>query len=106
LKWDFYQIYFNPLGTAFDQMLSVTQDGQTNADLSWNGTYKVRTARGKDFWSLEARIPLKQFGVTAQSGSQWGLMDIRRKQKRLNAVADWQAPINYDPRTFGRLIFR
>jgi hypothetical protein len=99
-----YQIYFNPLGTSFDQRIVMTASG-ASADRSWNGTHEVKTAKGKDFWTVEARIPLGQFGVVARSGQRMGL-EFRRKQKRLNCSADWQVPLDYDPATYGVMVLK
>ncbi len=96
-----YQIYFNPLGTCYDSKITVDADGYANGDKKWDGTYKVRTARGDGYWSLEARIPLKQFGTLAQKGKTVNL-NFRRKQKRLDAVADWME-IDYHPNSYGIL---
>jgi len=100
-----YQIYFSPLGTVFDQKISQTTTGYYDGDRSWNGSYDVKTTRSKDGWNVEARIPLAQFGISAKSGDSWGL-NFRRKQKRLNSGAEWQTPVDYNPRTFGVLKFQ
>ena len=97
-----YQIYFNPLGTVFDQKIT---DNGNNADRAWNGTYEVKTFQGKNFWSIEARIPFEQLAGNGKSGQQWA-MNFRRKQKRFNSAADWQVPISYDPKAFGFLIMK
>lgn len=97
-----YQIYFNPLGTVFDQKIT---DNGNNADRNWNGTYEVKTLKGSNFWSIEARIPLKQLEAKAVAGQQWGI-NFRRKQKRFNSAADWQVPIVYNPRSLGLLIMK
>jgi len=99
-----YQIYFNPLGTSFDQRIVMTEAG-ANADRTWNGTYEVKTARGRDYWTVEARIPLDQFGAVARSGQRMGL-EFRRKQKRLNCTADWQVPLDYNPSTYGVMLLK
>lgn len=97
-----YQIYFNPLGTSFDIKFTIDSKGRVDAEQDWNGQYDVKTTKGSNFWSIEARIPLDQLGVTAQTGQEWKL-NFRRKQKRSASSADWQVPISYDPRTFGAL---
>jgi hypothetical protein len=99
-----YQVYFSPLATIFDQMISLRGSNDYSGDRRWNGTYEVKTTRTADGWDVEARIPLKQFGITAKSGDQWGL-NFRRKQKRLNSGAEWQTPIDYNPKSFGVLSF-
>ncbi len=99
-----YQVYFNPLGTVFDQRITPNPDGYFAGDRRWNGTYEVKTTRTADGWDVEARILLKQLGISAKSGDQWNL-NFRRKQKRLNSGAEWQTPIDYNPKTFGVLRF-
>jgi hypothetical protein len=98
-----YQIYINPLGAVFDQKITFNPDWEYNGDPSWNGTYEVKTEKGKKEWTLEAAIPLAQLGATGKAGEAWRL-NFRRKQKRLNTSGDWQVPISYDPRSFGRLV--
>jgi len=97
-----YQIYFNPKGVAFDQKLTIEESGYASGDRGWNGSYKTKSQMGDDFWSIEIAIPLSAFGAQIKPGDRWGL-NFRRKQKRLNAVANWQVPIDYDPKTFGVL---
>jgi hypothetical protein len=98
-----YQIYFNPLGRAFDQKLTMDENGYMSGDRGWNGEYDIKTIHGDDFWTVEAAIPLKQIGATVRQGTKMGL-NFRRKQARLSSSADWQVPIDYDPKTFGILI--
>ena len=97
-----YQIYVNPLGVVFDQKISWNADGYYDGDRDFNGSYEVRTTKGDGFWEIEVRIPLTEIGAKAESGQKWGV-NFRRKQKRFNSASDWQAPIDYDPKTFGVL---
>jgi predicted phosphodiesterase len=100
-----YQIYINPLGTIFDQKLTKGSDGWVTADKNWNVICDVKTSKGNGFWSMEARLPVKQFGAVLKSGDQWRL-NFRRKQPRLQSSADWQAPIDYDAETYGVMIIK
>lgn len=100
-----YQIYANPLGTVFDQKLVNGNDGYVTPDKSWNSECMIKTARGADFWTMEAKIPVKQFSATIKAGDEWRL-NFRRKQARLKSAADWQAPIDYDANTYGVLIMK
>jgi hypothetical protein len=105
-KSDVYQIYFNPIGTIFDQKLIINSLGKvTKGDIDWNGIYEVKTNIGKNFWSIEAKIPLSQFNTEGKAEKNWRI-NFRRKQKRLNESGDWQTPISYDPNTFGFLIMK
>lgn len=100
-----YQIYFNPLGTAFDQKILVEEEVAIEADREWNGAYKVKTAKGRDYWSIEAQIPLSDLDTEGESGKTWAV-NFRRKQKRLNSTGDWQVPISYNPRDYGILLMK
>lgn len=100
-----YQIYFNPLGTVFDQKITVSGGVATKADPKWDGKYKVKTRRGKDYWSIEAKIQLAGLDAHGKAGKAWAV-NFRRKQKRLDTAADWQVPTGYDPRDYGELVFK
>jgi len=103
-KGDIYQIYFNPNAVVLDQKIAVSREGKMDADMGWTADAVVKAAKGKDYWSIEARLPLAQFGATAKPGQVWGL-NFRRKQPARKANADWQ-PISYDPGAFGLLLIR
>ena len=96
-----YQIYFNPIGTIFDQRLDPSGSAYLG-DKAWNGKYESKVIKCADGWNVEAKIPLKQFGIMEKSGMQMGINPVR-KQKRLNNAAAWQLPRDYNPRTFGVL---
>jgi len=64
-----------------------------DADMAWTADVDVKTAKGKDNWSVEARLPLAQFGVVANrvvSGASTSGASNPAK-----ASSDWQ-PISYD----------
>jgi hypothetical protein len=98
-----YQVYFNPAGAVFDQRISFDETMYPAGEQEWDGEYDVATFQGDDHWSIEIAIPLAELGAAAD-GRVWGL-NFRRKQARAAASADWQVPIDYDPRTFGELAF-
>ncbi|MCP4568159.1 MAG: hypothetical protein GY841_11330 [FCB group bacterium] len=100
-----YQIYFNPSEIVFDQKLTIDQYGFAGGDRSWDGEYRVKTYQGDSYWSIEAVLPLAQFGIAANTDDIWGI-NFKRKQQRLNISANWQVPIDYDPKTFGLMILR
>jgi hypothetical protein len=99
-----YQIYWNPLATAFDQRISFDESMTYTTDRTWDGEYEAVGARSGDRWVIEVRVPLSTLGATAEPGSVWGL-NFRRKQAWTAAAADWQVPIDYNPRSFGELVF-
>jgi len=98
-----YQIYVNPLGTVFDQAIATADGEPVSWDRDWNGNYEIKTDRGNDYWSVEIKIPLKQFGAKIEPGTEFGI-NFRRKQRRLDAASDWETPIQYDPKTLGHLM--
>jgi len=100
-----YQIYFNPSGTPFDQKIMVKEKKAIAVEREWNGTYDVETFRGKDYWSIEVKIPLSELNTEGEAGKAWAI-NFRRKQKRLNSAADWQVPISYDPKDYGVLLMK
>jgi predicted phosphodiesterase len=99
------QIYFNPLGTAFDQKITYAMTGESSSDFSWNGTYEVKSQQNECEWTIEASVPLDQLNAAVSSGDAWRI-NFRRKQPRLKTAADWLTPITYDPRTYGFLKFK
>jgi predicted phosphodiesterase len=103
-KGNIYQIYFNPNAVTLDQKIAVSPDGKMDADMAWTAEAEVKTARGAGLWSVEARVPLAQFGATAKPGQAWGL-NCRRKQPGRKANADWQ-PISYDPHGLGLMLIK
>lgn len=100
-----YQMYFNPLGIAFDQKIAVEGGRYTDVDRGWDGSYETAILKGPDRWTFEASIPLEQMGAAGQYEDTWAV-NFRRKQKRLETSADWQVPITYDPIDYGHLIMQ
>jgi hypothetical protein len=101
---DIPQVYVNPLGTVCDQLIERASDGHWSGRDEWNGDVEVKTVRGADYYAVEMRIPLAQFGAIADSGDRWR-MQFRRKQVRTNSAAAFQSPWQYDPTGFGELVF-
>jgi predicted phosphodiesterase len=97
-----YQIYFNTLGTAFDQKITRAEGGYMEYDRNWNGKYETKVFRGEDFWSIEVKIPADQFSTKINADDIWRL-NFRRKQKIYNSAADWMVPIGADPKRMGLL---
>jgi hypothetical protein len=100
-----YQIYINPRGAVFDQKITRDAGGAPRGDPRWNADLEIRTARSPFAWAVEASLPLAQFAARTGENQPWP-MNFRRKQPRLGAAADWQVPIDYDPETYGLLMFK
>ena len=98
-----YQLYFNPRGAIFDQKITEETGGNLVSDRNWNGKYDVKTTKGTDYWSIEIKVPLAQFDVSARAKDQMGL-NFRRKQFRLQSAADWQVPLVGDPKALGKMV--
>ncbi len=99
-----YQIYISPLGTVFDQKLVRENGIYYSGKRKWNGTYVVKASRDEGYWYAEAQIPLSQFGAAAERGEMIRANFVR-KQKRLDNAADWQQPVDYNPESYGILMF-
>jgi predicted phosphodiesterase len=99
-----YQVYFNPATVVLDQKITVSPEGKMDVEMAWSADVDVKAAKGKDYWSVEAKLPLAQFGATAKPGDVWGL-NFRRKQPGRKANADWQ-PITYDPHGLGLMMVK
>jgi predicted phosphodiesterase len=103
-KGEIYQLYFNPNAVVLDQKITVSPEGKMDVDMAWTADLEVKAALGAGLWSVEAKLPLAQFGVTAKPGQAWGL-NFRRKQPGKKANADWQ-PISYDPHGLGLMLIK
>ena len=62
----YVQIVINADGVVFD--LFKKDPGMAVSDLSWNSGAVCKTFKGKDFWSLEAAIPLENLPLQAPEG--------------------------------------
>jgi len=100
---DIYQIYFNPLGTPFDQLIKYN-GGNYAPDRNWNGKYEVKSSMVEGGWDIEIRIPFSQLKAKPKKGDVWEI-NFRRKQKRLNSTSDWLYPITYDTKYYGLMKF-
>ncbi|MBD3402898.1 hypothetical protein GF420_08375 [candidate division GN15 bacterium] len=99
-----YQIYVNPAGVFFDQLITADSTGYFTGDRSWDGEYEVAARTDGHGWSMELRIPLAVLGVASPPEESWAL-NMRRKQPGAEASGNWQSPIEYTPRGYGRLLF-
>ncbi len=104
-KDEMYLIYVNSNGYIFDQKMEPNAGGYFESDESWDCEYKIKTKIGENYWSMEIKLPLAQFGATIKKDNFWGL-NMRRKQPRLNDAAHWQIPWRYGPEFLGRLIIK
>jgi len=98
-----YQVYVNPLGTIFDQRIDFNEAMVYTTDPTWDGELDVATRVSEDRWVVEAAIPLSELGAIIGDDDVWRV-NFRRKQQRIQAVEDWQVPIDYNPKTFGELV--
>lgn len=122
-----YQLYVNPDGVVFDQKITFDETMWYTVHPDWNGDYEIATSRGSDRWTAELVIPYETLGYSEEAGEpvppsfktldgnapkpevavgKYWRLNFRRKQARTSGSADWQVPIDYDPRTFGELDLR
>ena len=98
-----YQVYVNSIGTVFDQRITFDENMRYTVDASWDGEYEITCRTTDEGWRAEVRLPFSAFGVGSGETGVWGL-NFRRKQQRTQSQADWQVPIDYNPKSFGELI--
>ena len=59
-KGAIYQVYFNPNAVVLDQKITVSPEGKMDVDMGWAAGVEVKAAKGKNCWSVEAKLPLAQ----------------------------------------------
>jgi hypothetical protein len=100
-----YQLYWNAAGVQFDQKLPRVAPGSYGSDRSWNGACRSAGRRASGEWTLELAIPFETLGAKApHAGDHWRV-NFRRKEIGKESSADWQVPIDYNPATYGVLVF-
>ncbi|UCH78029.1 MAG: hypothetical protein JSU81_09950, partial [Candidatus Coatesbacteria bacterium] len=103
----FYQIYANAAGVVYDVSFTFAEPAEldTEGAAAWNVEAEIATARGDDYWTFEAAIPVTSLGIeNIVAGDEWRL-NFRRKEQVKGSSADWQYPISFDPRVFGYMTF-
>lgn len=75
----------NPAGLRTDGIVTIGQG--TNVDLNWDGIWDVRTHRGAEGWSVEARIPVRSLDFDP-GRSTWGI-NFQRTIRRKNEEVLW-----------------
>lgn len=81
----YYHFAANPLGTKY------VQDKVNNLPFGRNWT--VRTDIQKDFWTLEAAIPLSSLGIDSFTGERWGV-NLGRENHKVNEYS-CTSPVSY-----------
>jgi predicted phosphodiesterase len=94
----YYQLIINPQGVIWDRRCWI-EEGKSVRDSKWNGDWRIATATGKNFWSVEIALPLSNVGLYRQN---WDF-NIARFQSRKKAVAVFQAPFLHETDRFARL---
>lgn len=78
-----YQLIVNPAGVLFDRKYPVVNGGTTATDYKpWDPAVEFKSKLENGFWTLEARIPLKEFGFqeTPRPGDVWKVLAGRSWQ--------------------------
>lgn len=78
-----YQLIVNPAGVLFDRKYPVVNGGTTATDYKpWDPAVEFKSKLENGFWTLEARIPLKEFGLkgTPRPGDVWKVLAGRSWQ--------------------------
>jgi hypothetical protein len=105
----YYHFGVNSAGWRYDGAVEISGTKDTRDD-DWNPDWEVKTAIGKDHWTLEARIPFSSLGVAGpEPGSKWGinLNRSRRVGSKDGVYSSWAAVTQgfNRPDAFGTMIF-
>ena len=95
----YYYLLVNSLGTQSDNV------GLFKVD-QWNGKWQASTAREKDAWTIEIRIPFTDVDSRQRYGAPWKV-NFTRSEKRLGENSSW-APLDlkfHDPARFADMYF-
>jgi predicted phosphodiesterase len=98
-----YQIYVNPLGTVWDQLVD---NGKNTKDEKWNGHYQIKCGRNEREWTVEMQIPLKEIGLAKLAKNSQLRMNLRRKQQLGRETALWIFNWDYLTQNYGILKFK
>ncbi len=87
-----YIFAVNPNGARYD---ALSERHGEDEDQNWDGIWDAKTYRGKNFWSVEIRIPVRS--MTFGKGlSTWGF-NIERRIQRLQETDRWSgAKMDYN----------
>ncbi|MFH1312377.1 MAG: metallophosphoesterase [Candidatus Eisenbacteria bacterium] len=91
----FYQVYVNPIGTIFDQMIEICPFGTWVLHPEWDAPLEVATQVLEDRWIVELAIPLAALGVKSDDDPRWGF-NFMRWHRRLDAASAFQPPVRFD----------
>jgi hypothetical protein len=91
----FYQVYANPVGTVFDQMIEICPFGTWVLHPQWDAPLDVAAEMLEDRWIVELGIPLSAMGVESGDDPKWGF-NFMRWHRRLDATSAFQPPIRFD----------
>ena len=95
----YYYLLINSLGVQGDNVANFKVD-------QWDGQWQARTAREKDAWTVEMRIPFAELDARPVSEAPWKV-NFTRTQKRLGENSSW-APMDlkfHDPERFANMYF-
>jgi hypothetical protein len=80
-----YVFWTNPAGLMGDGLLRI--GGNIPVNISWDGIWEARTARGEYGWSTEIRIPFRTLNFD-ETTSTWGI-NFQRTVRRKNEETLW-----------------
>lgn len=100
----YYHLMVNTLGTIADQN---RLGGRAPVDASWNGAYELKTAVEDTFWTLEIKIPFKEFEAKVKRGTVWGFNIARVRIANASEYGQWVPTYgsSHRPDRFGFMIF-
>lgn len=82
-----YVFAVNPSGARYDALVSRRGESE---DPNWDAVWEAATARTRQGWSAEVRLPIKSLAFAA-GVDRWGF-NIERRIQRLQETSRWAAP--------------
>ena len=98
---NYHQFVVNAIGSRFS---GTGKGGQKIPLANW----QAKTYRGKDYWSVEIRIPFKNFALTPKSGEVWTGNIVRNIYTSGDRHTTWAQIMSvgfHEPVYFGKIIF-
>jgi hypothetical protein len=91
----FYQVYVNPIGTVFDQMIEICPFGTWVLHPEWDAPLEAATQVLEDRWDVELRVPMSALEVEGGDDLELGF-NFMRWHRRQDTASAFQPPLRFD----------
>lgn len=105
---DLVELFLDPLGTGMSRfqictnIVGMRYDESPTAGARWQGAWKSTGSKGKDYWTVELRIPFTELGLKgAPEGQFWAANFVRTGKVSYTWTGGWQGSADYGKLFFG-----